>query len=790
MSLLSFLSAIFSRLHMRTLWLLAAVASTLCASLLVTAPENVQASTTGYAFDCYFPGMCSEGDRVVAAAAQHKGQVYGRGGDGKNSAGRQDLRVPIDCRGLVGIVLRETGHAPGLLSTVKAYQDWYKTNTIEITSWRELYDYSLSMIDSVIQDTMGPGDLIVFGTFGSRVGTHIGIYDGSGNVWNAESSTDTRYSRNAPYDGSRPGVQLDPYTGFGTRKNGNPVSGIFPIMVIYTGFHDSAPTSNSLPEPPIGYGETYSSQTDFTFDKRGDMLALSDNVLSLYPSTGFNFGSPITMDEGISLAEARIVFSPGDWNGDSNVDMLAVFDSADGSELLLYKGGQNSFEEPEAIGADLWIGKEEGEWSQLDGVFSAGRSGGETGEPDIMARDHAGNLWLYRNGDFTNPILIETGSSDWSSNSMKWVFSPGDWDKNQVADIITIDSAGAMWLYPCTIDSHNVYSLGTRAQIGNGWGIMDCVFSPGDFNGDGFTDVIARKSEDGSLWLYKGTGKIGLGKSFSGAIKIGQGWSGLKFIFSPGKFTGDSFADVLAITNSGTLLLYAGKGSALQSGTEIKISGTPIDWTGTTAIFSPGDMNFDGLADVLAIRGGDLYFYPGSGTRLGAGLKIDHIVTWTTMKWVFSPGDFDRNGSRDIIAVDSDGIMWLYSGYRFEDRIKIGTGWGNMTSVFSPGDFTGDGLPDVIARSSTGELIVYKGLGSKLADGSGFSGSARVGTGWGGFTYVFSPGDLDRNGIGDVIGVKDGKLYLYMGSAKPGFSSVSLQVGTFVPSWAGVILNN
>ena len=49
--------------------------------------------------------------------------------------------------------------------------------------------------------------------------------------------------------------------------------------------------------------------------------------------------------------------------------------------------------------------------------------------------------------------------------------------------------------------------------------------SPGDFDGDGKADVLARRA-DGGLLLYPGNGKGGWGR----ARLIGTGWGGLTIL--------------------------------------------------------------------------------------------------------------------------------------------------------------------------------------------------------------------------------------------------------------------
>ncbi len=248
----------------------------------------------------------------------------------------------------------------------------------------------------------------------------------------------------------------------------------------------------------------------------------------------------------------------------------------------------------------------------------------------------------------------------------------GDW-KNDVLARVT--ATGDLRMYPGT-------GLGGRLpgiRIGNGWNVFNSLETPGDFNGDGPLDVLARETSTGRLWLYRGNGTGG----FLPRIQVGNGWNIFSAILGPGDFNGDQRVDVLARESiTGRLWLYPGNGSGgflprVQAGN---------GWTIFNALVGPGDMNNDGAADVLAREAatGDLWLYRGNGTggflprvRVGNG--------WNTMTAVVSPGDFNGDRNPDLLARDGAGVLWLYPGSgsgTFLPRAQVGPGWNGLAPIF------------------------------------------------------------------------------------------------------------
>ncbi|MFF7890648.1 trypsin-like serine protease [Streptomyces sp. NPDC007907] len=221
--------------------------------------------------------------------------------------------------------------------------------------------------------------------------------------------------------------------------------------------------------------------------------------------------------------------------------------------------------------ADLWVrnaSTKTGYSKDSNGTsFAARQSWGNWDGVNVVLqtdldRDGYQDLVYRRSSDgdvFWTHYVISSGS--WSTKQIadNWktrtrIITPGDVTGDYLPDMLSVDSAGVMWIYPGKGNG----TFATRVQVGSGWNQYNSVRSKGDFNGDGKTDLIARAKSGSALYLYKGTGKAGSG-AFSARVKV-RTWDGYNAFDAPGDVTGDGKADFLARTPGGTLYLYAGTG--------------------------------------------------------------------------------------------------------------------------------------------------------------------------------------------------------------------------------------
>jgi len=268
----------------------------------------------------------------------------------------------------------------------------------------------------------------------------------------------------------------------------------------------------------------------------------------------------------------------------------------------------------------------------------------------------------------------------------------------------------------------------------------------GDFTRDGVSDVLGQA--DGQWWLQANDG----GQLFG--VPWGELSASEAAFLGEGDFNDDGWLDVLLWdSQSGDFLLEAGS----QNGFTRQVWGnwtTDVAWSD----FTIQDVDNDGRLDVLANESsGNWWVAKNSGGRF----LNHHWGRFQDFNWqTIVDGDFNGDGFADAAALGQDNTWWVWSGStdgfglpEYRGHWKMADVWSDISS----GDLNVDGRDDLIGRREDGTLWV----GSSTADdrfqtwswGSGWIASAE----WTNVELL----DVDQDGLIDQVGqAKDGTLWI------------------------------
>ncbi len=440
---------------------------------------------------------------------------------------------------------------------------------------------------------------------------------------------------------------------------------------------------------------------DITGDGRSDLLVRqADGALAVRPgSSGGTFGAVTKVLARFSGLDQAL--APGDLNGDGRNDLaarnpatgaLVVFlQKADGGFHRQRSGAWwNAFDLITGVGdldgdghADLvardsdghllfYAGRGDATFSK--GVRIPGRFGrydvvagagdlSRDGQPDLLVREHAtGDSYvLPGKGDGTfarrlGPIVRFAGATD---------VAVGQVAGRKAPDVVALDGGQVKaWINPGGFTLRR--PIDSRADLSG----ANRILVAGDWDRDGYGDVVTRQTRSGNLVFWRGDGHGHLTRAHAFA----SGFAHVGKLAAVGDMTGDGFPDLVGQPRRGVLMVYPGKGTAgLKRAYPVYgavRTGTPI---------GIGRWDADGAPDSLLRRDGTLTVLHGNGPgglHAPSRLKVD----LTPYDWVIGISDLQVTGHPDLI-VRQKGSGRLYA--------LPGTGTGLKAPVFLGGGFGG-----------------------------------------------------------------------------------------------------
>ncbi|MCX4632339.1 VCBS repeat-containing protein [Streptomyces sp. NBC_01443] len=482
---------------------------------------------------------------------------------------------------------------------------------------------------------------------------------------------------------------------------------------------------------------------DVDGDGISDMIVVEyDQSTAVYLSSISDWGDYV-ISKTDPDASYKDLLPVGDVGGTTKAELLSL--SFDGV-LTLYETGLKGTSAP------LWSGRG---WQKYNRLVATGDVTGDH-HPDLLARDHVGDLWLYTGtGSVSNPFntRVKVGSG-WGIYDQ--IVGASDVDGDGLGDVFTRTLTGELWFHKGSGSA--TAPLKPRVKVGTGWNTYNVISGPDDVDGDGLSDLVAR-NRDGLQYFYKSIG----GGKFAAPVYHGNGWELNRFMVGAGTTQLYGKSQNLMTEANNTLAKYY----ALANGTYA----TPPTGVGTE---TPGSrntyataLNSHNHASYVQNIGSDLYI---------RGQKVSTTWNYTLM---VGPGDLTGDGKGDLLSRDSAGVLWLHPGDGAVDtklgtRIKVGTGWNAYNAVVGAGDYSGDGRPDVLARDTSGRMFLYKGTGTSTAP---FAAPEQVATGWNVYDTLLVPGDIDGDSKGDVLGrLPNGDMYLYTSTGNAGTATFTARV--------------
>ncbi|MCC0099845.1 ricin-type beta-trefoil lectin domain protein [Streptomyces flavotricini] len=464
--------------------------------------------------------------------------------------------------------------------------------------------------------------------------------------------------------------------------------------------------------------------------------------------------------------------------GNTRVGLYATFSDRDAgnlnAEYQVFKAGQSTPVATQTLPANN--GKVT-TWSIPDASLP---SGDYTWQVRAKDGDGATSVWspsckfsVDRNRPSKPPVISSTqfpdGRNGWPATTGK-ARTPGTFtfSANGVTDVKEIiystdfepwnrpvPASGSVTIAPSGSGPHYIYAYSVD-KAGNRSDTTSYLYyatrsqtvdGPKDLNGDGNRDIWTVDSR-GTLLMYAGQGNGKFAPAADGGVSFGGAQ-----IDTFGDWDGDGYNDLVALQqpsgmNTKKLWAYSnnGQGTAVNNPVELTVA-CPVkdpttgcdygdDWNGddhwynAEQIIAPGDLNGDGVPDLLVKQGKQLWAYYTSifGTLDSNGQPV--LVgngDWDKFT-VAAPGDLNGDGIPDLWLRDNaTGDLLRTYGSKGSDGNVDPTTWGNAAgrvkiasgleqaafpAIGTSGDVTGDKLADLWAVSANRQLATLAGTGT------------------------------------------------------------------------------
>ena len=194
-------------------------------------------------------------------------------------------------------------------------------------------------------------------------------------------------------------------------------------------------------------------------------------------------------------------------------------------------------------------------------------------------------------------------------------------------------------------------------------------WSAGDWDRDGYGDVVTRQARNGNLVLWRGDGHGHLART----KVLAKGFGTVGKLTAVGDMTGDGYPDLIGQPRKGVMTVFPGKGLA-----GFKKSYPVYGTISTGTPIGVGRWDADGAPDSLLRRGGTVTLLHGNGPGgLHAPSKLP--VDLSPYDWTIGISDLQLTGHPDLIVRQKHtGRLYALpgTGTGFKAPVYLGGGFG------------------------------------------------------------------------------------------------------------------
>ena len=321
------------------------------------------------------------------------------------------------------------------------------------------------------------------------------------------------------------------------------------------------------------------------------------------------------------------------------------------------------------------------------------------GDIDVLAGANGSTVW-YENIDgqagFGMPQIISNILQD-----IRYV-GTADIDGDDALDVITTCPGDDLVLWSKNADGMGNFN-GPTLVDNNAIGAINC--DAGDFNGDGFMDIVSvNLNEDTLVWYRNNNGS---GEFWTNRI-VSDNIPNPRFVLAR-DMDGDMLVDIVAVsTGLGRVILYRNLGGDGDFDTGTQLPGVAAG----TVSMDAKDIDADGDLDiVVAATTQDRIYWIENLDGLGNFGPEQIITEETDFPYGVFVIDLDDDEDLDVVSASAsdDKIAWyenLDGQGMFGPQQIVSQDAENARSVYAA-DLDGDGDNDVLSASITGNKIAW-----------------------------------------------------------------------------------